>query len=327
MTGLISLLMKEGARATNIARIISEINDSLIRRILEIAEKKFGKPPLPYSFIVYGSEGRREQTFKTDQDNAIIYLDPSNEKEAISAREYFEDFSNFVINSLLDCGFPPCPGKYMANNPKWCQPIKEWKKYFFKWINTPTPEAILKSLIFFDFRPLYGEFSLADDLRDYLIKIIKGQNIFLAKMAAVITKNRPPLGFFKTFIVEKSGEHKDELNLKISGIGPLVDLIRLFALETGIRETSTLDRIEALKTHHAIVNEMADDLKHIFEFIMLLRMHQQMKQIENNMAPDNFINPAKLSNLERKSLKESFQLISRVQDIVIDQYRPGMIGG
>jgi CBS domain-containing protein len=323
---IIGILLKEGAKASNITKIITELNDRLVRKVLEFAEKKYGPPPVPYCWIVFGSEGRKEQTFKTDQDNAIIYADPETAEKSEEAKRHFSAFTVFVRDNLIKCGFPLCPADYMASNPQWCQPLNIWKKYFHSWINTPTPEAVLKSLIFFDFRPLFGEFRLAAELRNYLIKVIKGQNLFLAQMAGVITKNRPPLGFLRTFIVDKSGEHKDELNLKVRGIGTLVDLVRLFALETGILETSTLERIQSLKERHAIVKEVSDELEHAFEFITLLRIHHQMEQMEDNMPPDNFINPSRLSNLEKKSLKESFQIISKVQDIVIDQYMPGMVG-
>lgn len=319
---IVRLLLREGAKASNITKIITELNDRLVRKILEIAEKKYGKSPTPFCWIVFGSEGRKEQTFKTDQDNAIIYAEDSDE-----ARKYFADFATFVKDSLIKCGFPLCPADYMASNPKWCQPLNIWKGYFHKWISTPTPDAILMSLIFFDFRPLFGDFSLAEKLRDYLMKALKGQKIFLAQMAGVITKNRPPLGFLRTFVVDKSGEHKDELNLKFRGIGPLVDIVRLFSLESGISETSTVERIRLLKDVHPIVRDLGDELEYAFEFITLLRIHHQIEQIENNELPDNFINPRKLSTLERKSLKESFQIISKLQDIIIDQYRPGLVGG
>lgn len=325
MTRLVSLLMKEGAKATNIARIISEINDSLIRRILEIAEKKFGKPPLPYSFIVYGSEGRREQTFKTDQDNAIIYLDPSNEKEAISAREYFEDFSNFVINSLLECGFPLCTGKYMSNNPKWRQPLNVWKKYFTDWIVEPTPEAILASVILFDFRHVYGDESLATELRNHLLNTLINHDIFLVHMARMAVNVRPPIGIFRTFVVEKSGEHKDLLNLKFRCIAPMLNIVRLFALEKRIPDTSTIERINRLKKIHDTVKEFGDELEHAFEFLMLLRIQHQLSQIEAGITPDNFINPDKLSNLEKKTLKDVCKLISDIQEIIEQKYLLGRI--
>ncbi|MEW6738403.1 MAG: DUF294 nucleotidyltransferase-like domain-containing protein [Nitrospirota bacterium] len=324
---IIGLLLKEGARAVNITKIISELNDRIIRKVLEIAENKLGKPPVSYCWIVFGSEGRREQTFRTDQDNAIIYADMSDETKRKEVEKYFSDFSVFVRDCLVKCGFPLCPADNMASNPEWRQPLSVWKKYFSKWISSPTPDSVLKSLIFFDFRPLYGQFGLADELRAYLNNALKGQKIFLAKMAGIITKNRPPLGFFKAFIVEKSGEHKDELNLKVNGIGPLVDIIRLFALESGVNATSTIERIEELRDKNPVIKEMGDELGQSFEFINHLRIHHQMEQIEGSIPPDNFINPAKLSSLERKSLKEAFHIISKIQESIIDQYGPGMVGG
>jgi CBS domain-containing protein len=324
---VVELLMKEGAKASNITRIITEINDRLLRKILEITEKKLGAPPLNYCWISFGSEGRKEQTFKTDQDNAILYEDPETPEKEAEAKRYFSAFTLLVRDSLLKCGFPPCPADYMASNPQWCQPLKVWKKYFSRWISSPTPEALLKSLIFFDFRPLYGEMRLSEDLRSYLAGSLKGQNIFLAQMAAVITKNRPPLGFFRTFIVEKSGAHKDELDLKINGIAPIVDLARFFALETGIPETSTLERIEVLKNRHPVVKELAEDLTQAFEFITLLRIQHQMDQVKKSLPVDNFINPNILSNLEKKYLKESFHIIAKIQDIITEDYKPGMVSG
>ena len=319
---IVGLLLKEGARASNITRIISEINDRLVKKIIEIAEKEFGSPPLPYCWMVFGSEGRKEQTFRTDQDNAIVYEDPLTEKEDAEARTYFSVFSAFIRDSLIKCGFPRCPANYMASNPEWCQPVKIWKKYFSSWVYTPTPDAVMKSLIFFDFRPLYGDFRLADSLRDFLSSFLDGQMIFLGYMANMVIKNTPPVGFFKSLIVEKSGEHKDELNLKVKGIAPIVDIVRLFSLEKGIKETSTLERLSELRERHTIVREYADELEHAFEFIMLLRIQNQFEQIEADRIPDNFINPKKLSNLEKKTMKESFTLISKLQDIIIERYKP-----
>jgi CBS domain-containing protein len=322
---IVALLLKEGAKASNVTRIISEINDRLVRRILEIAERRFGHPPLSYCWIAFGSEGRKEQTFKTDQDNAIIYEDPATDDQEKKALEYFSAFTVFVRDSLVKCGFPLCPADYMASNPKWCQSLKTWKYYFSRWISSPTPESVLHSLIFFDFRPLSGNLKLADNLRIYLERMLKDQNVFLARMAAVITSNRPPLGFFKTFVVEKSGEHKDALNLKLSGVGPLIDIVRLFALETGIPETSTLERIKAMRAGHPIIMELGEEIEHAFEFISLLRIHHQLGMIERNLPPDNFINPDRISNLEKKSLKESFQLVLRVQDAIVELYKAGMV--
>lgn len=319
------VLLKEGAKAGNIAKIITELNDRLVRRVLEIAEKKFGKPPVPYCWAVLGSEGRKEQIFRTDQDNALIHAD-ADAAVAEDTRRYFSTFSAFVRDSLVRCGFPACPADHMASNPRWCQPLSVWKQYYTTWVMTPNPEAVVRSLVFFDLRPLHGEELLAMELRAHMTALLTGQEQFLTQMASAVLANRPPLGFFKTFIVEKNGEHKDELNLKFRGIGPLVDIVRLLALEAGVAATSTLERIEALKGRNPAVDASGDELAQAFEFLMLLRMHHQVEQSGRGGQPGNFINPSRLSNLEKRMLKESFHAISGLQETVAERYRINMAG-
>lgn len=321
INGIVGLLLGEGAKASSITRIITEINDRLVRKIIEIAEERFGEPPVPYCWIVFGSEGRKEQTFKTDQDNALIYADPASATEEQAAQEYFRSFTQFVREGLLKCGFPPCPADFMATNPMWRQPLHVWRKYFTNWISTPTSEAVLNSVTFFDFRAVYGEANLLDWLKDFTLSMAKDNKIFLGYLANMAIKNTPPIGFLKTFVVEKSGEHKDQLNLKIKGLAPLIDIVRLFALEKGLKETSTIERIQSLRDKHTIIKEYADELLHAFEFILLLRIQNQFELMKEGQDINNFINPDNLSNLEKRIAKETFQLISKIQDLIIERYK------
>lgn len=317
---IVGLFLNEGVKASNIGRVISEINDRILRKILEIAEQKFGAPPVPYCWIVYGSEGRKEQTFRTDQDNAIIYADPTSNKDEEAIKAYFGEFTLFVRDSLQRCGFPLCPADYMASNPKWCQPLDVWKKRFSNWISYPTSQAIMNSVIFLDFRGVYGDLSLAEALRDHIFYSMREQRDFFYYLATMAVKNAPPLGFLKTIVVEKGGEHKDQLDLKTKGIALIVDIARLYATEYRIRETSTYDRIEALKDKVKVLSEHGDELIHAFEFIMLLRMRHQFRQIKEGLPPDNYIYPNKLSNLEKRTIKEAFKVVGMIQDIIILNY-------
>jgi CBS domain-containing protein len=318
--GIIGALLREGTRAANIIRIISELNDRVVKKVLTLAERELGPPPVPYCWLGLGSEGRKEQTFRTDQDNALVYADGSDLQKAKVA-EYFRRFTVYMRNGLVQCGFEACPGNYMASNPDWCQPLSQWKRYFSAWISEPTPEAVLKSLIFFDFRPLHGDESLAWELRDHFARLIPDYPVFLGFLANMLVKNRPPIGFFGGVAVEKSGEHKDGLNLKIKGVAPLVDLARLFALEKGIRQVPTLERFEALRGGTSLISDLVDELEYAFEFITLLRVHHQFRQMEAGQPIDNFIRLDTLSSLERQSLKNAFRLILRVQDQVMDRYK------
>lgn len=317
---IVGVFLNENVKASNIGKVIAEINDRILKKILEIAEQKYGTPPVPYCWIIFGSEGRKEQTFKTDQDNALIYRDPVSEKEEEDIKAYFTEFTLFVKESLLRCGFPPCPAGFMASNPRWCQPLKVWKRNFSKWISVPSSEAILNSVIFLDFRPVYGDFSLAELLRDYIFYSLREQRDFFYFLAEMTIKNIPPLGFLKTFVVEKSGEHKDQLDLKTKGIAPIVDIARLFAMEMRLRETSTLERIDALKDKVKIIQDHGDELKHAFEFVMLLRMEHQFRLIKEGLPPNNYIYPDKLSTFEKRTIKEAFRVVSKIQELIGVKY-------
>lgn len=321
---VIGALLREGTRAANIIRIISEINDRIVRKVLELAERELGPPPVPYCWLALGSEGRKEQTFRTDQDNALVYADP-RETQRERVVEYFRRFTVRVRNGLIRCGFEPCPANCMASNPDWCQPLSVWKGYFTTWITEPTPKAVLNSQIFFDFRPLHGDESMAWELREHLGRLIPDYPVFLGFLANMLVKNRPPLGFFGSVAVERGGEHKDGLNLKIKGVTPFVDLARLFALEKGVRAASTLDRLEALRGGSTMISDLVDELEDAFEFLTLLRIHHQYRQMEAGRSIDNFIHLDTLSSLERQSLKNSFRLAMKVQDLVMDRFKAFII--
>lgn len=314
---IIGMLIKEGVKASNITRIITEVNDKLLQKILVISERNIGRSPVKYCWFVFGSEGRKEQTFKTEQENAIIYEDPLTSDAEDKAREYFSRFSLYVKDALIRCGYPAFPANYVTNSTLWCQPLKVWKKYFNGWITEPTSEAVLNSFIFFDFRPISGDHTLAESLRDYLTSTIDEHQPFLVNIANTLIKNRPPIGFFNQFVVEKSGEHKNKLNLKTKGISPIVDVIRFFALEKDVRETSTIERINELKNKHAIVQIFAKELEHAFEFVMLLRIQHQFKQVETGQDYDDYINLQDLNNFEKKTIKEVFRLIAKMHGFLM----------
>ncbi|MBI5640539.1 MAG: cyclic nucleotide-binding/CBS domain-containing protein [Nitrospirae bacterium] len=321
INNLLGLLLKEGAKALSVSTIVTEINDRLIRKVLELAERQFGQPPVPYCWVVLGTEGRKEQIFKTDQDNGIIYADPAADDEEVIAK-YFAGFTAFVKDCLLQIGYPPCPESYSADNPLWCQPIKTWKTYFTGWINEPAAESVMRSLIFFDMRPVYGKSGLSDELKDHFLLLLRDSTVFLGRMADVIVKNTPPIGILKSFVVEKGGEHKDKIDLKLKGLRPLVDAVRLFALEKGIKETSTIERLRRLRGKSSPIEDRINDLEHIFEYFMQLRIHHRFGMINEGKAPDNFINPNSMSSLEKKTMKEAFHLISGLQVLITEKYKP-----
>ncbi len=254
---VVRALVEGGARANNITQIITLLNDQVVHRLLTLLVEELGPAPYPFCWITFGSEGRKEQTFKTDQDNAIIYETPADDEEQIKlAKSYFRLFARRAIEHLEACGYPLCKGKMMASNPRWRKPYQVWKDYFSRWMNAPEPEQVLNASIFFDFRPEYGLNELGDDLRDYLTVQAPAKPFFLLNLARDCVAAKTPLTFFKGFIVEKDGQYKKRLDLKTQGLTPFVNFARLLALRHGIKETNTLARLEALAENDHIPREL-----------------------------------------------------------------------
>ncbi len=311
-------LIEEGAKANNITRMITVLNDHILDRLLSLLQDELGPPPVPFCWLLMGSEGRKEQTFRTDQDNALIYRDPENPEEAEAARDYFSRFGKEAIEHLVRCGYPRCKGDIMASNPKWCQPYSVWQSYFDNWIFRPEPKEVLHATIFFDFRPGYGKMDLGVDLRNHLTIQAQKQEIFLLHLAKDCLETRPPLSFFRNFIVEKDGEHKNRLDLKSRGLVPFVDFARLMALKYGIKETNTLGRLQLLGEAGHISNELYKETYEAYEFQMQLRLVHQLRMMEQGKQPDNYIDPGELTDLEKRTLKEAFGIINRMQAYIRD---------
>jgi len=317
---LIPLLLREGARVSHVTRVVSEINDRLMAKILEFAETRLGPPPVPYCWVVLGSEGRREQTFKTDQDNALIYADPA-ESSAEAAQEYFTRFSHYVRDALASCGYPPCTGDYMASNPGWRQPLSSWKNYFSDWIKSSDLHSVEDALIFFDMRPVGGETSLFEKLAASVREALRDASFFKSVLAYITIDRKPPLGFFRTFVVEQSGQHKEELDIKTFGTCPIVNAARLLALDAAIEATNTVERLSALQALPYLDDALRRDLLESFELLTLLRLENQLQQAQASQPLSNYVNPGTLSQLQRSLLKEAFRTITRAQSAISDHFR------
>jgi len=313
---VIHTLIEEGAKANNITRMITVLNDHILDRLLSLLVAELGAPPLPFSWLLMGSEGRREQTFKTDQDNAILYQDSPDPELMARAEAYFVAFSQAAIGHLVACGYPLCPGEIMATTPKWRQPLSVWQSYFRDWCTVPEPQEILHSTIFFDFRPGYGDMALAEGLRAMLANLAQRQEIFLLFLARNCLSSRPPLSFFKNFIVEKDGEHKNTFDLKSKTMVYFVDFARVMSLKHGVTETNTLSRLRTLQEGQLLPHGLCSEVIEAYEFLMHLRLVHQLQQLEEGRSPDNHINPQDLSDLERQALKEAFAVITRMQEAV-----------
>ncbi len=312
LPGVIGNLIRNGAKAKNLTRLITTISDAILVKLLDMAIEQVGQPPCRFAFMVMGSEGRKEQTLKTDQDNAIVYEDPA-ESDAEDIRTYFMELGETVCTWLDQVGYEFCKGDVMAKNPRWRQPISVWKEYFSTWTHQAEAKDLLQASIFFDFRGAYGDMNLVDDLRHFLMNTLLGWAGFFRHMTENALYFKPPLGFFRNFIVESKGEHRDAFDIK-SAMMPIIDIIRIYSLKYGIAETNTPERMLQLYYRKILNWNTYSELEHAYGFLMQLRFSRQVNAVViDRTGPDNYINPKKLTKIEQTMLKEIFARIDKFQ--------------
>ena len=306
-----------GASADNIGQVISSVTDALTQRLIQLAEQTLGAAPVPYAWVAGGSQARYEQTSYSDQDNALIISDAMKPADD----QYFQALARFVSDGLNACGFIYCPGDAMATNPKWRQPLSKWRRYFNSWIERPEPMALMLSSIFFDLRLVQGDALLFTSLQRSVLAKTKENKIFLAYMAANALQHRPPLGFFRTFVLISNGEHDQTFDIKHRGLVPIIDLARVYALSCGSDEVNTLDRLLDASGKGALSQEGAANLTDAFAFISTLRMRHQANQLRQGLAADNYMPPSDLSPLERGHLRDAFKVIAEMQEAMDSRYQ------
>ena len=312
-------LMRDGALASQACKIVSELNDRIVRRVIELAEASCGKAPCDYAWMGLGSEGRKEQTLLTDQDNALVYRGPSS--KAID--DYFGRFSSIVVNGLAEAGFPLCKGMVMASNEKYRGDLETWKRRTAEWVTASRldEKEIMDAFVFLDFRCNAGDWRLENELRKHVFSLVRQNPAFIRTLGEYIVDVPAPLGFFKHFIVEKNGQHKNQLNIKTFGLVPLVTCVKLLAWREGIPETNTLTRISALAAKGLFSTDTAEFLEQAFETFLTLKIRNNLSDWEQGREPNNYLDPALLSTRQKQLLKEAFLAVSELQKLTKETLR------
>ncbi|APX25377.1 MULTISPECIES: putative nucleotidyltransferase substrate binding domain-containing protein [Salipiger] len=309
---LLVQLVAGGNRHEVVTRLITDITDTVTRRLLALAEERLGAAPVPYLWLACGSQGRQEQTGISDQDNCL-FLDNAATADDMA---YFRDMAAFVSDGLDRAGYYFCPGDMMATNPKWCQPVGTWRQYFTAWIAKPDPMAQMLASVMFDLRPIGGTKALYEDLQGETLEAASKNSIFVSHMIANSLKHTPPLGLLRGFATIRSGEHKNTVDLKHNGVVPVVDLARVYALQGQLVEVNTRARLEAAVTAGKLSASGGQDLLDAYDLIAETRLEHQAARIKAGEAPDNYLAPSSLSDFERSHLRDAFVVIKSLQSAV-----------
>lgn len=308
------------ASAYSTGHIITAVTDAFTVRLIQLAETQLGPAPVDYVWVAAGSQARNEQTAKSDQDNCLI-LDDGFDEQAHG--NYFRELSKFVCDGLDACGYIHCPGEMMAMTDTWRQPRNVWAGYFRKWIDSPKPQALMLTCVFFDLRAIHGKTALLEGLRDEVRALTKGKSLFLAHMVSNALKHRPPLGMFGTLSLIKGGDHPDTIDLKHGAIVPIVDLARIYALAAGESRANSHDRLEVSAQAGEVSEDSARDLRGALEFLSKLRIAHQARQMRQGKAPDNYLSLDELSDFERSHLKNAFRVVETLQSVLQQRYAGG----
>jgi CBS domain-containing protein len=305
-----------------ISTIMTEINDAIIQRCIELGLKEmddagYGRPKESFCWLAMGSEGREEQLLRTDQDNALIFEDPAPAKEDL-VKSYYLQLSEIITKKLYECGFDYCPGDMMASNPNWCMSLSDWKTQFSSWMLHPEPKSVMMTTIFFDYRPIYGNTNLSEQLTAHIFETISEQEIFLSFLAKDALKNPPPLTFFRNIMVERSGEHKNEFDIKMRAMMPLADAARVLILSQKLgKVNNTFRRFDKLAELEPQNKELYEQAADAYEILMRYRALQGLK----NKNTGRFFNPSELTKMERINLRNAFQPISDLQSLLNMRFR------
>ena len=297
----IRTLRRQGVRIDIVCEIVSDLNRHLHEKLFSLVAPTSIRES--GCLIVMGSEGRGEQTFRTDQDNGLILAAP------VPAAD-LDTFRTDIFDALKQCGFPPCPGEVMVRNPVWSKTLEDYRDDFRRWLALSDETGAMNIAIFYDAIATAGDSDLLRAAKQDLIDLMHGERVHLARFASAIDAFPTPIGFFNNLVTSKA--EGDALDLKKGGIFPIVHGVRALALEKGLHETGTAARISRLSEIGAFEHQFARELTEALHYLMTLRLDAQIAEA----ASTSLVRPGELSTMERDLLRDAFHIVKRLREML-----------
>ncbi|WP_161798214.1 DUF294 nucleotidyltransferase-like domain-containing protein [Aneurinibacillus tyrosinisolvens] len=324
VASFIERMLNEGATPHEICSLTTEFNDRILRRIIELSEQsmvknEYGAPPTDYCWITMGSEGRKEQTLSTDQDNGIIYPHIDDEEQHRQADRYFAVLAEKIVSGLEQCGFPRCKGDVMATNPKWRKSLSDWKRMMNAWFSHMQGEEIRMFTIFLDFRPVYGRMELAQELRQYFLTKKKEFPFIYNLLAEDDAMSSVPLGMFGRIVYDK--KVGDGIDIKGGALVHFVNTMRLLAIFEGLEAVSTIERLHQLTMHQVFTKEEEEEVLDSFNTLLYFRIRENMNQYKQSLPLSNDLHVPGLSKEEQIRLKKALNTAKWLQQKLMRQFQ------
>ncbi len=312
-------LVRAGVDAAHVGVVMATLVDALVTRLLALGETELGPPPGPYGWLALGSGGRREQALHTDQDHALVYADGDAGED-----HYYRRLAGFVVDALASAGIPRCESKVMATEEGWRGPLGWWRQRIEQWMDLPEAKATFLTGIVFDARVVAGELDL-EALFVEAVERAAGSPRFQARLGRLILDMDVPIGFLGNLIVSSDGEH-GTLDIKRGGIHPITEMARLHALRGGVRALSTPRRLDGAARAGSLDPDTAEALSEAHALMRDVRLAHQTERFVADEVPDDLIDPASLSPIERRSLRDAFRVVRDAQRVLADELAPRVRG-
>jgi CBS domain-containing protein len=297
----IRTLRRQGVKIEVVCEIVTDLNRRLHAKLFSLIAPQSIRAR--GCLIVMGSEGRGEQTFRTDQDNGLILSEPVPAKD-------LDRFRADLFDALETCGFPPCPGEVMVRNPLWSKTLAEFRDDFHRWLALSDEAGVMNVAIFYDAEAVAGDARLLQAAKQDLIEAMRGEPVHLARFARAVDAFPTPIGFFNNLVTSKADG--DALDLKKGGIFPIVHGVRALALEKGLSETNTAARIAKLAELATFEPGFAPELTEALHYLMSMRLDAQIAE----RASTSLVRPKELSTMERDLLRDAFHVTKRLREQV-----------
>jgi len=330
VTELVRRLVHEGGSAYDIGQIVAELNDRVVVRVLDLTAAALAAagqpaPAARFCWLGFGSEARREQTLRTDQDNGLVYEDPDPDAAAATAA-FYARFADAAIGMLVAAGFPPCPGDAMASNPRWCQPLSVWAGYFRRWLDHPAPDEVLAACIYFDVRPLGGAAELAAPLQAIVRTEAGDRRVFLGLLARDVVTRRVPRTALGNIAVARRGPERGTVDVKGAGAVQLTGAARVHALELGLAYTNTIDRFRVAAERGMYTQAEAREISDAYQHLTRLRLVHQLERLAAGAPPDNRVSPGRLSRADALLFRDALGTVERVQAGLRARFSTDLLG-
>ncbi|MBN9284481.1 MULTISPECIES: DUF294 nucleotidyltransferase-like domain-containing protein [unclassified Flavobacterium] len=318
LTDLIQNSIDKNIPISHITNVAAEINIAITKRAIDLAiEKMETPPPTRFAWFNLGSQGRKEQLLLTDIDNILVFEDVEAERYD-DVKQYFMQLADKVIETLEKVGYTPCPQELMANNELWCKSLTDWIKQYNTWINTPGEKGINLSTIFFDYDLIYGDVSFENSLTESIFNSTDNNQLFYAFLGTNAIKKPAPLGFFRQFLLEQDEEHKDAFDIKNRAIMPLVDAARVLCISRNIKGiTNTYQRFKKLADLEPQNADLYLECAEAFNTLIWFRTEEGLQNSSNG----SYINLQELSKVDKVKLKNCFQPINDIQDLIKNRFQ------